>query len=475
MRRLALALCALLLILPLSAQAGLLSKLGRLGDDAGGAARKADGVGGSDIPASALRAAKDPNTTAMALHVDADGSIRLTDELGRAVDVPADTDLGAVLKKASGGSGKVAVVADTATIAKAGPVAHALAEAGSLKLWHGKKALPVRARQGELQVEIRDRVLVPLRPYGDRKVMNTRPLREAVYAMVKALNRGTVVVAQLGKPAGGPRMVGFGDGPSGKPGETLTVTRDDLLQGFRGNRGGTVVLAGRIEGDALRAPGGPVPLADIRAAAAGADVHLVLLDGPAKAAHKAIAGADTYGDLLTGLAPKRTPMVVEATATTPDRVRLSFQPEAPSVRAKDGQAPTVADDVTNVVGTLAEVGVHASVRAIQFDTRDRAEEQDRDLRLIPGIPFMTQFWLGLNLILGLYGSGLAWRTWRWIWPMRPRPQRIALAHIPRFLVFLLVLLPLTGFIWAIGTFFLKIGGVIMSVLRLIGLAPRQRA
>ena len=474
MRRVFLALCALILIVPLgAAQAGLLSKLGRLGDDAGGAARKADGVGGSDIPSSALRAAKDPNTTALALHVDADGSVRLTDELGRAVDIPADGDLDKVLKAANGGTGQAVVVADTRGLARAGALAEGLAQRGVLKFWHDGKAMPVLVRDGQLSVSPRERLIVPLSRREKAGVMDTRALRETLYAMDKALNRGTVVVAQLGKPQGGARRVGFGDGPSGKPGETMTVTRDDLLAGFRGNRGGTVVLAGRIDGDALKAPGGPVPLADIRAAAAAADVHLVLLDGPAKAAHKAIAGADTYGALLTGLAPKRATLTVDAVAAGRDRVRLRIQPE---VSGGNGvPAPTVADDVANVAGTAADVAIHAAVRGIQLDTRDQAEEEDRALRLIPGVPFLHHVLLGGNFLLGLYGAGLAWRTWRRIWPMRWRPQRVAPAHIPRFLVFLFVLLPLTGFIWAIGAFFLGIGNFMMSVLRLIGLAPRRRA
>ncbi len=475
---------AVLIALPQSVEAGLLGSLGRMADnvgDAGGAARKADGIGGTDLPASALRSAKDPNTTALALGVEPDGTLRFTDELGRAVDLPPGGNLDAALKAAANGSKQVVVVVDAKTLARAGEAANTLARRGALKFWHGKQVLPVRISNGRLSVEPRPGLVMPIVEPRLATMANANPvrvrmgaLREVDYALNKKLTRGTVLVAELGKASNGPRRVGFGDGPSGKPGETATVTRSELLAGFSGNRGGTVILAGRVKDGAIRAPGGPVPLPDIRAAAAAADVHLVVLDGPAKSAHKALEQATTYGDLLSGLAPKNRAMAIDVTSTGNSRVRLSLARETRPATSTSS-APRVEDDLATVAVTAVEAGVRGAIYSIELDTRERSVEQDLSMRLIPGVPYWITVLYLLNLVLGLYGGRYAWRLWRRIWPMRPRARWYAVAHYPRFLVFALVLLPATGFIWATIAFFAGIGNTIMAVLRLVGIAKRKPA
>ena len=236
-----------------------------------------------------------------------------------------------------------------------------------------------------------------------------------------------------------------------------------------------MILSGRIRNDAIAARGGSVPLSEIRAAAAAADVHLVLLDGPARAAHKALEQSTTYGDLLTGMAPKGGAVAVDAQRLGENRVRLSMVPEINPLTVPEPVAPTVADDVAQVAATGLEFGVRALVHGIELETRDRSFEQDLSMRLIPWVPYWVHVVYVLNLIMGLYDGRYAWRLWRRLWPMRPRPRWFAPAHYPRFLVFLLIFLPLTGFVWAIIAFFAGIGNTIMSILRLIGLAKRKPA
>ena len=466
---------------PTQSDAGLLSKLGRLAGDAGDVGRKVDGVGGSDLPLTALRAAKEPNTTALALNAGPDGSLRLVDELGRGVDLASETNLAAALKAANPKGGKVAIVADAKSLELAGDLATELASKGARAVPVFQRALPLGTTNGRLSIEVRPGISMPFferTPTGLRngrqiRRIRTSALREVNFALDKPLNRGTGVVAQVGKPRSGTRRVGFGNGPSGKPGETVTVSRDDLLAGFAGNRRGTVILAGRVEGDRLMAKGGPIPLVDIRAAAAEADVHLVMLDGPAKAAHNALTRADTYGDLLTGMVPGKIPVVIDAQQAGTTRIRLSMAPEKPL--EPPVAAPTRADDVLTVTTSVADVAVRNALHSIVLDTRDQSMENDLSLRLIPGVPFWVHLIYGLNLLFGLYGSATAWRVWRRIWRIAPRPSRFAPVYIPRFLVFLLVFLPLTGIIWAIVAFFTGIWRFFMSVLRLIGLAPRRAA
>lgn len=462
-----------------SAEAGLFSKLGRLAGDAGDAGRSAGRIGDTDIPSTALRAAKEPNTTSLALSVGDDGTVRLTDDLGRAIDVPHDADLNAVLKAASDGSRHVTVLADARTLGVAEGLARELTRRGALKFWTGDKALPMRLAGHRLAAEVRPGIIFPLLERRavalpssrTARLVRRRALREVTYALNKPLNRGTVLVAKVGKPPKAPRRVGFGDGPTGRPGETLTVPPDALLSGFKGNRGGTVILAGRVRGDTLLTSGRPLPLAEVRAAAAAADVHLMVLDGPVKAAHKAVAEADTYGDLLAGLSSGKTSKIIDVDATGASRVRLTMVPEMPH----SPNAPSAIDDALTVGSTAAEVVVRASFHGVTLDTRDRSDEQDRQLRLIPGVPFWVHLVYGLNLIFGLYGGSTAWRMWRRIWPMAPRVRRLALVHVPRFLVFLLVFLPLTGILWAVVAFFAGIWSFILAALRLIGIIPRRLA
>ncbi|MEM7058631.1 MAG: hypothetical protein AAF557_13650 [Pseudomonadota bacterium] len=417
---------AALLAMPNLADAGLFSKLGRLGGDAGGAGRKVDGIGGTDVPATALRAAKDPNGTAVALSIDDAGTIRLTDELGRATDIRSLDDLDGALQSI----GKdVSVVADTATLGRNVDVSRRLAERGILKLWIDKAALPVRVSDGNIAAEVRPNVLVPVLKSSDIARAGGRPIahirtsgvREVHYAFNKPLTRGTVIVAKIGKAANGPRKVGFGD-VVGRPGETVTLTKDELVQGMSTNRGGTVILTGRIEGDTIKTGQGAVPLADVQSAAAAADVHLVLLNGSAKAAHTVVEKSDTYGDLILGLTDRRTPMIADAFSDGRKRVRLSFRPEAKA----QGPANTSSDidDTALLAGSLAR---HVGSTAVDFFTPDKAEEEDRDLRIIPWLSFGQHLFFGGSILFALLGHRPAWWFWRKIWvlPTSSRSWRIA--------------------------------------------------
>lgn len=434
---------AALLAVPDPATAGFLSKLGRMAGDAADGAKKVDGVGGTDIPSTALRAAKDPNGSAVALSVSDTGTVRLTDELGRATDIGSVDDVDSVLKSLGGKN--VSVVADTASLGRNIEISTRLAERGALKLWINKTALPVRLSNKDFMVELRPNVLVPVLKRSDiarvagRPIANvsTRPLREVQYAFDKPLTRGAVVVAKFGKPPKGPRKVGFGDAAT-RPGETLTMTAEDVVQGLSGNRGGTVILTGRIDGDVIRTGQGPIPLTDIQRAARAADVHLVFMNGSDKAAHKVVAASDTYGDLILGLSDRRTPLIATATDDGAARVRLSFQPEV--------KAPTAAGGNTDVDSTIVVAGhLAGQVGSTSVDvfTTDRNEEEDRKVRLIPWLSFGQHLFFGASILFGLLGHRPAWWFWRkvWVLPTGSRPWRVARGV--GYVVFMLF----TGIFW----------------------------
>lgn len=435
-------LIAALMVIPEPAVAGLFGKLGRLAGDAADGAKKVDGVGGTDIPSTALRAARDPNGSAVALSVSDTGAVRLTDELGRATEIGSVDDVDGVLKSLGGKN--VAVVADTSTLGRSVEISAKLAERGSLKLWINNAALPVRLSNKDLAVEVRPNVLVPVLKRADiaraagKPIANvrTRALREVQYAFDKPLTRGSVVVAKFGKPPTGPRKVGFGDAAT-RPGETLTITKEDLLQGMSSNRGGTVVLTGKIDGDMIRTGTGQIPLAEVQNAAAAADVHLVLINSPAKLAHRVIAESDTYGDLILGLADRRAPMIADALDDGATRVQLSFRPERkPDVAAANG-----GDDGT--IFALGHLAGHAGSTSVDFFTTDKSEEEDRELRLIPWLSFGQHVFFGASILFGLLGHRPAWWVWRkiWILPTQSRPWRIARGV--GYVVFMLV----TGIFW----------------------------
>ena len=417
-----------LVLVPVTASAGLLSKLGRLGDDVGSAGRKVDGIEGTNVPKSALRAAKGPGGTAVVLSVDDVGNRRLTDELGRATEIRVDGDLDAALRSLGGKD--LTVVADAVTIGKGLDLAQELAARGHLKLWHKNKAFAVRESEGTLMAQTRPGVFAPFISSEGAVVMaggkragyvRTRLLDEVLFAFDKPLTRGRVVVAKIGTPPKGPRKIGFGDAAT-RPGETLTVTKDDLVQGLAGHRGGTVVMTGRIEGDLIRTDQGPVPLADIQRAAAAADVHLVVMNGSAKAAHKVVADADTFGDLILGLADRRTAMVARAAADNKTRVRLTFAPEVQSTASTTSRE--TIEDIAIGTGHLAG---HAGANIVELFTTDKTETEDREMRVIPWLSFGQHLLFGGSILFGLLGHRPAWWFWRKIWvlPTSSRPWRIA--------------------------------------------------
>lgn len=228
-------------------------------------------------------------------------------------------------------------------------------------------------------------------------------------------------------------------------------------------KGQTVILTGRIEGEALSfidASGGngSLPLDAIRSAARNADVNLIIVksETPRQPGGKnwlwqtaTIPGLDaavkqpTVGDFLARIAPEDEPLTISARRDGFGRVVINAVPlsnsAAPLSESFTGWVDSLAGDA---MGRIAMAGFEA-------DLRDESRQTELDRRIIPGIPSSLQISYVLALALGLFGLATGWSWWTRIWPAEDRADYgsyigYALARFIRGLVFVLFFLPLVG-------------------------------
>lgn len=447
--RAVLLLLAVLLLAPATVEAGFW-KLGRLGDEVGGAARHADGLGG--LPDTVFRVARDGGTPALVLG-QTDGHWSLIDELGRSTRLNSGDDLDTVLRAASPDGQMPNVVIPTHRVEQLGPLAPQLAKRGVLRLWDGKMAHKVFKLGDRLEVRPHPNISVPAQPY--------RVLREALYALDKPMTR--VQVAELGKAdTSGPRMVGFGDGAPTRPGETALLTPDRLVEGMRASQGGTLVLSGRVRDGALRGKTGvQMKLADLQAAADAADVHLIVIDGPAKRARRAAEDAVTHGDLLEALASENRQLAVGITRTGRDRIRLIAKPRQRVVVEVPKNSALV---IARAAADSAEV-----IHAIHIVTRDETHDRDISTRAIPGIPNWVLMLLAVNLIIAVYYLRTSWGLFTWGWRLFSRGRTRA-GRIVRTTVFIATML-VFGFAYGLIGLIVSVWRTLIWLLRLVRILP----
>jgi hypothetical protein len=260
-----------------------------------------------------------------------------------------------------------------------------------------------------------------------------------------------------------------------------------LAQALGKLKGQTVLITGRVEGDALnvRPTSGPEQklfVREIVRAAETADVNLVIL----KAAQPRqpggrnwlwqkveVAGLDeamqrtTFADFLNALGASGGELSVTAARGSSGRIVLSAAPNGvPAVPLSD----TVGEWISELTGNVA-------VKAIEVHARDADRERELDARFIPGIPSAIQIGYLVGLVLGV-----AREWWGRIWPPEQRQEyRGAIgyraAQAARISALVLVFLPLAGapaFMW---TILLQLWSFMTAPLRFAGwvrarLAPR---
>lgn len=199
--------------------------------------------------------------------------------------------------------------------------------------------------------------------------------------------------------------------------------------------GQTAILTGKLERDTLgfRAATGldrSLPVADIVAAAADADVNLVLVRSPSPRQPGArnwlwlrneLAGIDaaftarTKADFLDALAANGPPLGVTAADRRGERLSLTIRPVEGLPGVGRGLTGMISEAAAGVTGRIPVTGLDLSVRSL-------ARETELAWRLVPGVPSWVQIALGISFAAGAFGWPVV-RTWgRRLWPEEARTE-----------------------------------------------------
>ena len=124
-------------------------------------------------------------------------------------------------------------------------------------------------------------------------------------------------------------------------------------------------------------------------------------------------------------------------------------PELPGTSVTGGYGPWAGEVADELRGNI-------SIHAVQAFVRDKPSEEERDARIVPGIPSWIQITAIMNFCIGLVAFYVAWPWWQKIWPPEGREDYSSaigyqLARSVRVLVYLFVFLPIFGglaFLWA---------------------------
>ncbi|MEZ5773184.1 MAG: hypothetical protein R3D33_00290 [Hyphomicrobiaceae bacterium] len=471
--RLAMMLSLLLLACPATGEAGILSSLLKFGahhiDDGKGAAlRAASGeMGGlvrhlGSLPEAGRRGA-------IAASALPEGHWRLANAAGETVTAATPEEISNALRWlapdiSDARPGEIALFIDEATVFGRSEALADLPKAGSVRLVHGRESYRVilggRDSAGQIRAyaELRPRVLVAL---GDKAAF-----AEAAWQLGRAANRGAVRILSL-DAAGSTSLPRIGARESGTGLPLPETVNPYRIREALGRLGGQdVIVTGRIDGRLLRfqaASGAEqtVVIDDLMAAAADADVNLIVLEGD-KALQPGVRNmlwqrievgglgealkAATMGDFLAALGRSGDRILVAVESGSSGRVRLSARPASAGVPDAAGDSGGALDlgPVENLMSDLvSELTGRVVAAAVRAELRSEERQRELDLRLVPGIPSDLQFgYLGL-LVIGVLGLPTAAAWWQRLVPRRPRAAgEGALGHYGRRLASALVFWPL---------------------------------
>lgn len=474
-----------LALLPSPTAAGILSKLLREAGEAGGKAGK-HGIGSLDNAASALRKLPDGDAkTALAVHATPEGHWVLVNKKGEQFTAGTPDELNRAPKTLLG------------TAADGKPLALYLTEDTVFEQAARLKDLPANAK---LNIVSRKKAyrLVPSPDQATGFTVQVRPnlnvaltqkamLHEALFRLQRSLNSANIRILAL--EPGGPKRLSSVPGRDPKTKRRLTESVDpaDLKSALGKLKGQTVVVTGEVKGSRLHfepsaAPAGQVELKDLAEAARGADVNLVVLQSssPTQPGAKTwlwqtveIDGLETtlkrptFADFLQSVTANSGDLLIEANQGVRGRLVFTATPTGSLPGEVTGQIRSWIDVVSEqVTGTVATNGIIAY-------TRNRDQENEHTLRLVPGIPSTLQILYAMGLFAGLMGLGVAREWWRKLWPQEKRQEYAGnfgyqAARVARGIAFVLLFLPLVGTPAVIWTYLRPLIFIILAPFRFIG-------
>ena len=390
---------------------------------------------------------------------------------------------GLVPDLASGGDKLSFYLSQDAASAGAGSL-DAFPEGSKLHVLDGDQAYPLlRSGKGDaarLYAELDSNVVVAM---ADRQLFG-----EALWQLKRPLGKSGIRIASLDTsgpgflPSAGKRSA------EGLP-QAETVDAAKLSSALSAMRGQTLIVTGKIEGEALKFIGasgspGSIPIAELMAAAQRQDVNLLLLDGGTPKqpggttwlwqergiAHLDAAMAEaSLGDFMSALGRGQGRLEVAADWGDSGHLRLTASPARNDAPAASGEAaPSGAgqralDFGAELVKALAGHVVPNSAIA-SLNSRDT--QWDLDSRLIPGIPAGLQIWYAVSWVAGLLGFSQA----RWWWRFLTRARTKLPAQPWRFVfeaAYWLVFMPLIGPLALAAVFVWSTIEQILGLLRLL--------
>jgi len=471
------------------AQAHWLTKLLREAGEAGGSAARRGAGSLDDVVRQLKRLPQDPNRTALAAVVTAEGHWTFLNRHGQrftAANPQEMKHVGPMLvgegKTADGGAKTFDImVGDEALFSKRAAFS-ALPKDAQLRVVSRGESYRVQGNfhdvTARLQAEVRPGVMLSLSSY--------EALLEGLWQLsrsLKALNIRVLALDARG-PHTIPRLARIN--ANGKRALVDRIDPYKLPKSLAALRGQTAVIAARIEGNVLvfRTAGGGegrIALKDLVQAAEKSDVNLVLLNSRAPRQpgdrnwlwqQVSIDGLEAglaranMGQFLGALAGEGRRLVVTVSDRRGARAVLLARggSSASSIPLSGGLERVVAEVVSEVAGRVvtSEIRVHAV---------SRARQKELDQRILPGISSDLQFlyigsW-GLGFFLGL---SVAHNWWLRLWPPEERSEYASVigyyaARSVRFMLFHLIFLPLVGLFAAVWTFIASIAGLLMLPFR----------
>jgi hypothetical protein len=476
------------------AGANWLSRLARGTGEAGEAGVKAGKLGLGALDSAASYVAKLPppaKGVALAAHATPEGHWKFVNREGEVFTAGNADELSRVtgtLAPELPADGKLSLYLSEDTVFRERALLADLPADADLHLVVGDDSYRLARRtQGgaeKLVAEVRPNITVEI---GDRKLFE-----EAVFRLGRSLNRSNIRVLAL--EPGGPKALASVPrfDPATKTALVDQIDPGSLPQALGKIKGQTVLVTGRVEGDALHflPAGGPEQklfVHEMLRAAAAADVNLVILKAaqPRQPGGRnwlwqkvAVAGLDdamqrtTFADFLNALGASGGELTVTAAQGSPGRIVLSATPTGKT-----------AAPLTDTVGEwIGEFTGNVAVQAVEVFARDADREKELDARFIPGIPSAIQIGYLVGLVLGVLGLGVARSWWARIWPPeQPQEYRGTLgyraAQAARVTALVLIFLPVAGapaFMW---TILLQLWSFMTAPLRFAGwvrarLSPR---
>jgi len=290
-----------------------------------------------------------------------------------------------------------------------------------------------RGKDARMFVELDNNVIVAM---ADQSLFS-----DTIWQLKRPLGKSGIRIASL--DTGGPGFLPA-VGKRGSEGLPQAEAVDAAMFGsaLSAMRGQTLIVTGKIDGEALRFTGisrrsGTVPIADLMQAAQRQDVNLLLLDAATAKQpggttwlwqQRGITHLDTamaeasLGDFIAALGSDQGRMQIAADWGDSGHLRLTASPARADAPAASGEvaSPGVGERALNFGAELTkEIAGQIVPNSAAASLNNRETQWDLDYRLIPGIPAGVQIGFAISWVTGLLGYSQA----RWWWRFLTRTRK----------------------------------------------------